>query len=65
MFTASLNFDGLQALLSGTDPVCGAQVKAAEAAGASTFEGKTYYFDKLDCKQEFDANSAKYAAAKT
>lgn len=60
MFTSSLNIEGLKALASGKDPVCGMEVEAAKAAGASTYEGQTYYFCATACKQAFDAEPAKY-----
>ena len=62
MFTASLNLDGFQALVSGKDPVCGMAIEAAKAAGASSHEGKLYYFCAEACKQQFDADPAKYAS---
>lgn len=61
MFTSSLNIEGLKALVSGKDPVCGMQVEAASAAGASTYKDKTYFFCSTGCKQAFDADPAKYA----
>ncbi len=38
------------------DPVCGMQVDPAHAAGKSVFEGNTFYFCAVSCKQKFDAN---------
>jgi Cu+-exporting ATPase len=38
------------------DPVCGMKVDPAHAAGKSEFEGKTYFFCAVSCKQKFDAN---------
>jgi Cu+-exporting ATPase len=61
MFTSSLNIEGLKALVSGKDPVCGMQVEASRAAGASTYKEKTYFFCSTACKQAFDAEPAKYA----
>jgi len=63
MFSASLNVEGLKELLSAKDPVCGMQVEAAKAAGASIHEGKTYYFCAPACKEAFDANPSKYVKA--
>lgn len=62
MFSASLNLEALQALASAKDPVCGMNVEAAKAAGASTYQGKTYYFCAEACKKEFDAHPEKYAS---
>ena len=60
MFTSSLDIEGLKALISGKDPVCGMEVEAAKAAGATIYEGKTYYFCAPACKAAFDADPAKY-----
>lgn len=43
------------------DPVCGMQVDEKGAAGASTYQGKTYYFCSPGCKKAFDENPGKYA----
>ena len=43
------------------DPVCGMEVDPANAAGQSTYSGKTYYFCADVCKQKFDARPALYA----
>jgi Cu+-exporting ATPase len=37
-----------------TDPVCGMEVDPATAAGASEYEGTTYYFCSTGCKRQFD-----------
>ena len=37
-----------------TDPVCGMQVDPATAAGASEYQGTTYYFCSPGCKRQFD-----------
>jgi Cu+-exporting ATPase len=42
------------------DPVCGMKVDPAHAAGKSTFEGTTYFFCAVSCKQKFDANPRAY-----
>jgi Cu+-exporting ATPase len=44
-----------------TDPVCKMQVNEDEAAAKSTYEGKTYYFCALACKEEFDRAPERYA----
>jgi Cu+-exporting ATPase len=36
------------------DPVCGMQVDPARAAGSSEYNGKTYFFCALSCKDKFD-----------
>ena len=45
------------------DPVCGADVavrKAEKAGRISIYQGKTYYFSSLECKQQFDKNPNRY-----
>lgn len=42
------------------DPVCGMQVDPAKAAGSSVYNGKTYYFCAVSCKQNFDREPQKY-----
>ncbi len=43
-----------------TDPVCGMMVSRGEEAGSSSYQGKTYYFCSLDCKQQFDRAPQQY-----
>ena len=45
------------------DPVCGMSVDPATAEFHSEHDGKTYYFCSAGCKQTFDRDPAKYAAA--
>ena len=45
-----------------TDPVCKMEINPEDAAGTSEYEGTTYYFCADGCKQEFDADPAKYLA---
>ena len=45
------------------DPVCGMAVDPEKAAGASVHAGKTYYFCSTSCRDEFEKEPAKYAAA--
>jgi Cu+-exporting ATPase len=47
------------------DPVCGMIVDPATAAGKSTYNGVTYYFDSLNCKASFDKDPAKYISSST
>jgi len=42
------------------DPVCGMEIEAGEAAATSDYEGVTYYFCAVGCKQSFDADPARY-----
>ena len=45
-----------------TDPVCGMQIEAEDAAGQVEYEGTTYYFCSSMCEQKFEADPAQYAA---
>jgi Cu+-exporting ATPase len=38
------------------DPVCGMIVKTDEAAGRSEYQGKSYFFCAVTCKERFDRN---------
>ena len=42
------------------DPVCGMQVDPAKAAGQSQYQGLTYTFCSVGCKNKFDLNPAQY-----
>jgi Cu+-exporting ATPase len=46
------------------DPVCGMEVQKEDSAGSSTYEGKTYYFCSLHCKEEFDKDPERYLKEK-
>ncbi len=39
-----------------TDPICGMQVDPDTAAGTSVYQGRTYYFCSIRCKETFDRN---------
>ncbi len=41
-------------------PVSGEEIKMADAAGSSQYNGKTYYFCCDNCKEKFNANPEKY-----
>ena len=43
------------------DPVCGMLVKTDEAAGRSEYQGKTYFFCNVRCKETFDLSPQRYA----
>jgi YHS domain-containing protein len=43
-----------------TDPVCGMEIDPKDAAGKAEYEGKTYYFCSLDCKQKFEKAPLQY-----
>ena len=42
------------------DPVCGMQIEVADAAGQSDYEERTFYFCSFACKEQFDANPARF-----
>ena len=43
-----------------TDPVCGMEVTYETAQARSEYDGQTYYFCSLGCKEEFDKDPEKY-----
>jgi len=45
------------------DPVCGMDVEIARAAGSVDFEGRTYYFCTLQCKDDFERQPAMYVGS--
>lgn len=45
-----------------TDVVCGMVVDSDTAPARSTFEGTTYYFCTPECRDQFEANPARYAS---
>lgn len=44
------------------DVVCGMMVDTDTAAARSTFDGTTYYFCTVECRDLFEANPARYTA---
>src|SRR6185312_2865359 len=46
------------------DPICGMKVQPDRAAGTSVHGGRQYYFCSKGCQQKFEADPAKYLAAK-
>ena len=44
------------------DVVCGMEIDPDTAAGKSDYQGTTYYFCAVGCKQDFDADPEKYLA---
>jgi Cu+-exporting ATPase len=42
------------------DPVCGMLVRTDEAAGRSEYQGKSYFFCTVTCKDTFDRNPQRY-----
>ena len=45
------------------DPVCGMGVDPAKAAAASVHAGRTYYFCSTSCRDKFEKDPQRYAAA--
>jgi len=45
------------------DPVCGMDIDPEGAAATSDYEGATYYFCAIGCKERFDAEPAKFLGA--
>jgi len=44
------------------DPICGMDVTYETAQARSEYNGQTYYFCSLACKEEFDLNPEKYVS---
>lgn len=42
------------------DPVCDREVEIALAPASSDFEGRTYFFCSLQCKEDFERQPAHY-----
>jgi YHS domain-containing protein len=63
MFTSSINVEALQSLVSGKDVVCGKELQASSAAATLNHEGKVFYFCSEECKNTFEAEPEKFAAA--
>jgi Cu+-exporting ATPase len=47
------------------DPVCQMTVEPAKAAAQSTYQGRTYYFCAVGCKQTFDRAPEQYVGRKS
>ena len=46
------------------DPVCGMEVDGKKAAATSVYEGVTYYFCAVACKNTFQKDPEKYLGRK-
>jgi Cu+-exporting ATPase len=44
------------------DPVCGMEVTYETAQARSEYNGQTYYFCSLGCKEDFDREPERYVA---
>lgn len=42
------------------DPVCGMTVTYESAKARSEYNGQTYYFCSMDCKEQFDKDPERY-----
>ena len=45
------------------DPVCGMEVNESNAAGKSTYKGKSYFFCSNECKERFDLDPAEHVTS--
>ena len=50
-------------LARATDPVCGREMRRADAAGAVDYHGVVYFFCSPTCRDAFLAEPARYAEA--
>ena len=42
------------------DVVCGMEIEPTEAVATSEYEGKTYYFCSVSCKEKFELDPLQY-----
>lgn len=42
------------------DPVCGMTIEESDAAATAQYQGTTYYFCSVDCKEEFESDPQAY-----
>jgi Cu+-exporting ATPase len=52
-------------LASATDPVCGREIRRAEAAGAIDYHGTVYFFCSAACKAAFEADPEQFIVPST
>jgi len=50
-------------MASQRDPVCGMEVDVTDGTPRSDYEGTVYYFCSEQCRQQFRADPARFAAA--
>ena len=50
-------------LASATDPVCGQEIKRADAAAAIDLHGTVYFFHSLACRDAFAADPDRFVGA--
>jgi Cu+-exporting ATPase len=49
-----------QASMKHKDPVCGMRLEEKDVQATATYQGKTYYFCSVACKQKFEQSPQKY-----
>ena len=52
-------------MASAVDPVCGRELKRADAAGAIDYHGAVYFFCSEACKEQFAADPTLFVEAAT
>jgi YHS domain-containing protein len=45
------------------DPVCGMEIDPKNAAATTTYQGKTLYFCRVECQQQFVQSPERFAKA--
>jgi P-type Cu+ transporter len=58
---APINYLNEEGISMTKDPVCNMQVEETKAAGTSIYQGQTYYFCSIPCKEKFEKNPEQYA----
>jgi len=43
-----------------TDPVCGMTLDSSQAAAQTIYQGQTYFFCSVDCRQTFEQNPKEF-----
>lgn len=51
-------------LATATDPVCGVELKRADAASAIDVHGTVYFFHSQECRDAFEADPERYGATR-
>lgn len=62
MFAAPIKKGKYEMTSTLKDPVCDMDVTFETAQARSEYEGQTYYFCSMDCKESFDLDPEKYMA---
>jgi YHS domain-containing protein len=57
--------DRRETALLAKDPVCGTDVEVARAPASTDYEGRTFYFCSLQCKDDFDRQPQEYLSRET